>query len=201
MLMLSRRLVVVGLAAGVTLLGVGRSGAQGAEVVEGSVGDPAAPVTIIEYSSLTCPHCAAFHEETLPGLKERYIDTGKVRLILRDFPLDESALRAAVIAHCAGPERYPTFIDVFFAQQETWARAADPVQALKQLAKLGGLGEAEIDACLADGSMEEAVLQMRLQGQQQFQIRSTPTFIIDGKPLTGNRTVDEFAAVIDPLLE
>lgn len=201
MLMLSRRLVVVGLAAGVTLLGVGRGGAQGAEVVEGSVGDPAAPVTIIEYSSLTCPHCAAFHEETLPGLKERYIDTGKVRLILRDFPLDESALRAAVIAHCAGPERYPTFIDVFFAQQETWARAADPVQALKQLAKLGGLGEAEIDACLADASMEEAVLQMRLQGQQQFQIRSTPTFIIDGKPLTGNRTVDEFAAVIDPLLE
>ena len=201
MLMLSRRLAQAGLAAGVTVFGAQGRAPHAAEVVEGVVGDAAAPVTMIEYSSLTCPHCAAFHEQTLPGLKERYIDTGKVRLVIRDFPLDQNALRAAVIAHCAGPERYPAFVDVFFAQQESWATAEDPVRALKQLAKLGGLGEAEIDACLADRSMEEAILQMRLAGQQQFDIRSTPTFIIEGKAYPGNRTVDEFAAIIDPLLE
>lgn len=164
------------------------------------LGDPNAPVTITEFSSLTCPHCASFHTDTLPGLKERYIDTGKVRLVMRDFPLDETALKAAVIAHCAGPERYPRFVDVFFVQQRSWARAEDPIAALKQLAKLGGLGEAEVDACLADESLETQVLQSRLEAQQQYDIRSTPTFVIDGKTYAGNRSVDEFAAIIDPLL-
>jgi protein-disulfide isomerase len=178
----------------------GPATAPAAELVESVVGDPQAPVTMIEYSSLTCPHCASFHTDTLPGLKERYIDTGKVRLVLRDFPLDESALRAAMIAHCAGPERHARFIDVFFAQQQNWARAQDPVQALTQLAKLGGLGEAEVQACLADRELEEAVLQARLDGQQQFEIRSTPTFIVDGKAYPGNRSVDEFAEIIEPLL-
>jgi protein-disulfide isomerase len=171
-----------------------------ADLGEPAIGDAAAPVTIIEYSSLTCPHCAAFHNDVLPELKQRYIDTGKVRLVLRDFPLDESALKAAVIAHCAGPERQPQFVEVFFAQQQNWARARDPIAALKQLARLGGLGEAEIDACLADKDLESAVLQARLDGQQQFDIKSTPTFIIDGKVHTGNQTADAFAAVIDPLL-
>jgi protein-disulfide isomerase len=200
MRMLPRRLALASLLAGLSLLGLARGGALAAEVVEGTVGDPAAPVTMIEYSSLTCPHCASFHTDTLPGLKERYIDTGKVRLVVRDFPLDEVALKAAVIAHCAGPERYPRFVDVFFTQQQSWARAQDPVAALKQLARLGGLGEAEIEACLADEAMEKAVLQTRLDGQRQFDIRSTPTFIIGGKAYPGNRTVDEFAALIDPLL-
>ena len=175
--------------------------APAAELQESAIGAPDAPVTMIEYSSLTCPHCAAFHTDTLPGLKERYIDTGKVRLVLRDFPLDEAALRAAMIAHCAGPERHARFVDVFFAQQQNWARAKDPVQALTQLAKLGGLGEAEVKACLADQELEKAVLQARLDGQQRFDIRSTPTFIIDGKAYPGNRSVEEFAEIIDPMLE
>jgi len=200
--LLARRTALAGFLAGLSLLGTRAVRAQGSTTpLEASIGDPAAPVTMIEYSSLTCPHCAAFHKEVLPGLKERYFDTGKVRLVLRDFPLDESALRAAMIAHCAGPERYPAFVDVFFAQQQSWARASDPVAALKQLARLGGLGEAEIDACLADKKLEEAVLQARLQGQNQFDIQSTPTFIIDGKAYPGSRSVDEFAAIIDPLLK
>jgi protein-disulfide isomerase len=191
-------LAVVGLAAAI---GVATPGTvRAAEVVEGLVGSSTAPVTMIEYSSLTCPHCAAFHEETLPGLKARFIDQGKVKLVLRDFPLDQVALKGAVLAHCAGPERYPTFIDVFFAQQESWVQAPDPVAALKQLARLGGLAEAEADACLADKAMEDAVLQMRLKGQQQFNIQSTPTFIINGRTVAGNKTVDEFAAIIEPML-
>ena len=149
---------------------------------------------------MTCPHCAAFHADTLPGLKARYIDTGKVRLVLRDFPLDQNALKAAMIAHCAGPERQPQFVEVFFAQQASWARAGDPVQALKQLAQLGGLGPAQVDACLADKALEDAVLQARLEGQEKYDIQSTPSFIIDGKTYAGDQSVDKFAAIIDPLL-
>jgi protein-disulfide isomerase len=198
---LPRRLALACLLAGPALLAAGSGRLTAAELAEGSLGDPAAPVTMIEYSSLTCPHCAAFHTDTLPGLKQRFIDAGKLRLVVRDFPLDESALKGAMIAHCAGPERYVRFMDVFFAQQQSWARAADPVAALKQLARLGGLGEAEIDACLADKALEEAVLQTRLSGQQTFNIRSTPTFIIDGKAYPGNRSVEEFGEIIEPLLE
>jgi protein-disulfide isomerase len=174
--------------------------AHAVDLGEPALGDPAAPVTIIEYSSMTCPHCASFHANILPELKKRYIDTGKVRLVLRDFPLDQNALRASVIAHCAGPERQPQFVEVFFAQQQTWARASDPVQALKQLAQLGGLSADKVDACLADKALEEAVLQARLEGQEKYDIKSTPSFIIDGKTIAGAQSVEDFAVIIDPLV-
>jgi protein-disulfide isomerase len=188
------------LAAGLAFLCLPMLTVRAADLGESAIGDAAAPVTIIEYSSLTCPHCAAFHSKTLPELKKRYIDTGKVRLVLRDFPLDQVALKAAVIAHCAGPERRPQFIDVFFAQQASWTRAKDPVQALKQLAQLGGLSADQADACLADKSLEDAVLQARLDGQQKFDISSTPTFIVGGKSYPGDQSIEQFAALIDPLL-
>lgn len=174
--------------------------ARAATVEEQVLGDPAAPVTIIEYASLTCPHCAAFHHSTLPALKERYIDTGKVKLVYRDFPLDQLALQAAVLAHCAGPERYFAFLDALFATQQTWARADDPIAALKQIARLGGLPEAQADACLADTAMQDAILQSRLEGEQKHDIRSTPSLIIDGKTYSGARSIDELAQLIDPLL-
>jgi protein-disulfide isomerase len=174
--------------------------AQSGQVHEHAMGDPAAPVTMVEYSSLTCPHCAAFHRDTLPALKQRYIDTGKVKLIVRDFPLDQLALKAAVVAHCAGDERYFTFLEALFASQGRWARASDPVAALQQLAVAGGLPRERVQACLADRGMEDAVLQMRLAGQNQFDIGSTPTFIINGTAYPGGRTVEEFATIIDPLL-
>jgi len=167
---------------------------EAAEVQERVLGDPAAPITMIEYSSLTCPHCASFHTETLPKLKEEWIDTGKVKLLVRDFPLDQNALKASMLAHCAG-DRFFQFIDVFFAQQKTWARAADPVALLKQLARLGGLGEEQADACLADQALADAILKVRLDGQKEFTIESTPTFIIAGKAYPGNRTPEEFAEI------
>lgn len=171
-----------------------------AEVEERSIGDPDAPVTIIEYSSLSCPHCAQFHEEVLPGLKERYIDTGKVRLIFRDFPLNESAVDAAVLAHCSGADRYVGFLDVLFQTQESWSQAADPRGALKQLGKLGGLTDEQMDACFADETLANGVLQSRLEGNNEYQVQSTPTFIIGDKTYPGSRDVDAFAEIIDPLL-
>ncbi len=172
-----------------------------AEPQEEAIGDPSAPVTIIEYASLTCPHCAHFHKEVLPLLKERYIAPGKVRLIFRDFPLDQRALSAAVLAHCAGPERYFGFLDVLFQTQESWARGDDYLAALKRLGKLGGLTDQQMDACFADQDLANRILQSRLDAQSQHEVSSTPTFIIGGKAYAGARDIDEFASLIDPLLQ
>ncbi|MEZ5931110.1 MAG: DsbA family protein [Alphaproteobacteria bacterium] len=171
-----------------------------AEVGERSIGSADAPVTIIEYSSLSCPHCAAFHKDVLPDLKERYIDSGKVRMIFRDFPLNEPAVDAAVLAHCAGPDRYVGFLDVLFQTQESWSQASDTRAALKQLGKLGGLSDGEMDACFADESMVDDILQSRLEGQNEHKVQSTPTFVIDGETYAGSRDIEAFAEIIDPLL-
>lgn len=169
-------------------------------VKERLLGDPDAPVMIIEYSSLTCPHCAAFHTGTLPAIKERFIETGQAKLVFRDFPLDQNALQAAVIAHCAGEDRYFAFLEAMFASQDRWARSSDPAESLIQLAGLGGMPREQAEACLADDAMLDAVLQMRLDGQAEFDIASTPSFIINGQLVSGNRSVDEFATVIEAAL-
>jgi protein-disulfide isomerase len=172
-----------------------------AEPQERILGHPDAPVTIIEYASLTCPHCAQFHNEVLPALKERYIDPGKVRLIYRDFPLDQVALAAAALAHCAGPDRYFSMLDAMFETQSNWARENDPIAALKRLGKLGGLTEERMQACLNDQQLTDGILQTRLEGQNQYEIGSTPTFVIDGKTYSGSRDVEEFGELLDPLLD
>lgn len=172
-----------------------------AEPGEQVLGDPNAPVTMIEYASLTCPHCAQFHIEVLPDLKERYIATGKVRLIYRDFPLDERALMAAALAHCAGPDRYFGFLDVLFETQSSWARAEDPVAALEKLGKLGGMSDEQMDQCLADEELSNAILQTRLDGQNEHQVSSTPTLVINGEVYSGPREIGALSKVIDPLLD
>src|SRR5687768_5061793 len=104
-----------------------------------ALGKPDAPVTVIEYASMTCPHCAHFHAETLKAFKEKYVDTGKVRLIFREFPFDGLALRASMLARCAGAERYFPMLDVLFQQQNQWTRAKDPMAALAQIGRLAGV--------------------------------------------------------------
>jgi protein-disulfide isomerase len=175
-------------------------GTSAAEPGERVLGDPNAPVTVIEYASLTCPHCAHFHNDVLPDLKERYIETGKVRLVYRDFPLDERALMAAALAHCAGPDRYFGFLDVLFQTQAGWARADDYLGALKKLGKLGGMSDAEMDQCLADQELTDGILQTRIDGQNEHQVQSTPTLVINGEVYPGAREIDELTALIDPLL-
>jgi protein-disulfide isomerase len=175
-------------------------GTSAAETAERALGDPNAPVTVIEYASLTCPHCAHFHNDVLPDLKERYIETGKVRLVFRDFPLDERALMAAALAHCAGPDRYFGFLDVLFQTQAGWARADDYLGALKKLGKLGGMTDAQMDQCLADQELTDGILQTRIDGQNEHQVSSTPTLVINGEVYPGAREIDELSALIDPLI-
>jgi len=164
------------------------------------VGAKDAPVTILEYASLTCPHCADFHQKVLPAIKKEYIDTGKARLVYRDFPLDQWALRASMIARCAGPERRYSFIETFFAQQKSWT-TGDPAAGLAAISKLGGLDSAGIEACFKDEKKSEAVLQERLNGTELFAIRSTPTIIINGDRYSGGLSVEQMRAVIESKLK
>ncbi|MEM9628108.1 MAG: DsbA family protein [Pseudomonadota bacterium] len=178
----------------------GSSRSWAGDVGETAIGDPNAPVTMIEYSSLSCPHCASFHNNTYPELKKRYIDTGKVRMIFRDFPLNQPAVLATVIAHCGGSDRYIGFIDMMFKTQATWAQSHDPMSELKKLARLGGLSEERVDACLNDQDLVDGILQGRLDWQKEHNVQSTPTFVINDEVYPGNRSIDDFAAIIEPLI-
>ncbi|WP_431858404.1 DsbA family protein [Azospirillum sp.] len=167
------------------------------------LGDPKAPVTILDYSSMTCPHCARFHTETLPKIKETYIDTGKAKLVFRDFPFDQWALRASMLARCAPPERYFPLLDVLFKGQAQWASAKDPGAALTQIGKLAGLSEATIKACWEDKALADGILNSRLEGQNKDKVESTPTFILtSGSGTTkveGAQPFEKFAEAIDKL--
>lgn len=168
------------------------------------MGSDKAPVTIIEYASLTCPHCAHFDETTFPDLKSQYIDKGLVKYVYRDFPLDRMALRAAQIARCAGPDRYFGFIDAIFRQQMTWTTGKDEnaiLDNLKNLARQGGLPEDKAEACLKDKSLQDAVLAQSLQGEKEFKVDSTPTLIINGEKHPGALSIEELKAIIDPLIK
>ena len=163
------------------------------------LGNPEAPITIVEYASLTCPHCAHFANEVLPEIKKEWIDTGKAKLVLRDFPLDEPALRAAMIARCAPPERYYAFADTFFAAQEKWVRSGDYREALARLAKLGGMGQAEFDTCIKNTELENKIVEGRLRATQELEVSSTPTFFVNGSKLAGAPTREEFEKLLSNL--
>ena len=156
------------------------------------LGKAEAPITIIEYASLTCPHCAHFDVTVLPKLKEKWIDTGKAKLILRDYPLDEPALRAAMVARCAPADRFYPLIDTFFAQQEQWATSRDYRAALEKLVKLGGMSDKEFKTCISDKKLEDQVAQSRLVASQQLGVDATPTFFVNGKKFDGAPTVEAF---------
>jgi protein-disulfide isomerase len=162
------------------------------------LGQPDAPITVIEYASLTCPHCAEFDKTVLPQLKQTYIDTGKVKLVYRDFPLDGTALKASMVARCLPPERFFGFVDVLFKQQQSWAYSGDPKVGLTRIAKLAGMSQETFDKCFDDKSLEDAVLQERLEGSRQFDIQGTPTLIVNGKVSDGNG-FDDLDKMIKPL--
>ena len=159
-----------------------------------------APVTIIEYSSFTCPHCATFHADVLPALKREYIDAGLVRLVFRDFPLDGWALRAGMLARCAPESQYFALIETLFGSQQQWVRAEDPMEALSRIGRLAGISQADFDACMVDEDLANRIVDLRLQGQERYEVSATPTFIINGESVSGARSFEAFAEIIDGMI-
>jgi protein-disulfide isomerase len=177
-----------------------------AELAEaGPLGDQAqgaenAPVTIIEYASMTCGHCAEFHNKTYPTLKSKYIDTGKVRYILREFPLDPIAAGAFMLARCAGKDKYFPLVEAFFAQQNTWA-VRQPIPPMLAIAKQAGFTEDSFKECLANQQVLDGIEWVRRRGQEKFGVNSTPTFFVNGKVVRGTMTVEELEKHIEPYLK
>ena len=174
-------------------------------LVPGPLGDEVqgqadAPVTIVEYASMTCPHCSHFHETTYPEMKKKYIDTGKVRFIFREFPLDPLAAAAAMLARCAGKEKFFPLIDAFFAQQKDWV-VQKPLQPMFAIAKQAGFTQQTFVQCLANHQMEQGLVDERTRAQQKFNVNSTPTFFINGKTFRGTLTPEELDKQIAPYLK
>lgn len=161
-----------------------------------SLGDKNAPIKVYEYASLTCSHCAEFNKDTFPTFKKEYIDTGKVYYTLRDFPFDPIATAAYMLAHCAGPERYFGFVDVLFSTQAQWAFVETPMEALKGIARQGGFSEEKFDACMKDEKIFDHVKATAQRGAQQFGVRSTPTFFVNGEKVEGAVPYAEFEPIL-----
>jgi protein-disulfide isomerase len=163
------------------------------------LGKPDAPVTIVEYASMTCPHCAQFHNVTLPELKTKYIDTGKVRLIFREFPFDPRAEAGFMLARCAGDNYFP-MVEVLFKQQQNWAAVENAREALLQISKLAGFSQESFEACLTDQKLLDDVRAVQKRGASEFQVDSTPTFFINGNTYKGALSIAEMSAIIDGML-
>lgn len=197
--MLKRRQFITAVAATAVLPLVGARAQESVPLPDIILGDPNAPIEIIEYSSMTCPHCAAFHINTLPELKAQYLDTGRAKLVFREFPLDRVALIVSVIARCMGEERFFDFIDVMFRTQDQWSHAEDPIGEIKKIVRMGGQDPDLIDACLEDQALIDGVLAVRQAGDEQYDINSTPTFIVDGENAPGNMSFENFDELLRDL--
>ena len=164
------------------------------------LGNKDAPITIVEYASLTCSACAAFHNQMLPQLKTRYIDAGKLKLVYRDFPLDRVAVQAAQLAECVDRDRYFAVVATIFQTQASWIAAKDPLADLQKLMRLAGLGEPQAKACLADQKGLEAIL-MERQGGTALGVDSTPTIFVNGQRYDGPRTLQAFDELFARLIK
>jgi protein-disulfide isomerase len=169
-------------------------------LAERSQGNPAAPVTLIEYSSLSCPHCADFHRETLGKIREAFIETGKVRYIFRDFPLEPRAMAASMTARCVDPSRYFGFLDLLYGDQAGWAKSKDPLRELQIRAQLAGLSEADFKACLDNRDLFQGLQKIAEEGRKAHDIQSTPTFLINGTKISGALPFAEFEKAINQAL-
>ena len=161
------------------------------------LGSANAKITVIEYASMTCPHCAEFHAGPFQILKTEYIKTGKARFIYRDFPLDRLALAAAMMARCAPKERYYPIVDIIFRTQTNWAKQANPTEALSQIGLLSGISKKTYKACVGNKDIYEGVMKIRNDGEAKFDIQSTPTIIINGKPIKGHLTAEKLRLTLD----
>ena len=164
------------------------------------VGEANAPVTIIEYASMTCSHCAAFHNTTYPELKKKYIDTGKVKYILREFPLDPLAAAGFMLARCSGNDKYYPIVEMLFQKQNEWV-TQNPIPPLLALAKQAGFTQEKFESCLKDQKILEAIESVRTHAADKLGVQSTPTFFINGKLFRGTLTIAELDKQIEPFLK
>ena len=160
------------------------------------LGNADAPVTIIEYASATCPHCARFHEDTFKKIKAEYVDTGKARFIFREFPFDDLAVAAFMLARCAPGDKYFAMIDVLFEQQSVWTRN-NPKGELFKIAKLAGFTEKSFEACLINEEIYKGIVAIRDKAGTSYGVDSTPSFFINDKKLKGNQDFDAFKQMIE----
>ncbi|MGR3803345.1 DsbA family protein [Marinibacterium profundimaris] len=171
-------------------------------IVEMTMGAEDAPITMIEYASYTCPHCAAFHAGPFKQIKENYIDTGKVRFIYREVYFDRYGLWASMIARCAGEDRFFGMNDLIYSSQDEWTRAGDPqaiVAELKKMGKMAGLDDAALDACLQDGEKARTLVAWFQENAEADDVTGTPSFVIDGEKVS-NQPYADFAALFDEKL-
>ncbi|MDB4593639.1 DsbA family protein [Paracoccaceae bacterium] len=173
-----------------------------AEIIDMVQGAEDAPITVIEYASFTCPHCARFHSDVYKLLRKNYIDTGKVKFIFREVYFDKYGMWASMIARCSGPDRFFGMTDLILNSQSTWARAGDDlaiVEALRKIGRLSGMQDAALDSCLQDGEKLRALVGWYKENAQRDGIQSTPSFLIDGQPYK-NMDYEEFAKILDEKL-
>jgi len=205
--MLDRRIIIRSIAASL-VAGSGAAFAQTAPapklldpgpLPEKVFGAADAPVTVIEYASLTCHHCMNFHTTTWPAFKEKYVDTGKVRFIMREFPLDPLAMAGFILARCAGEDKWYPVVDMFYRTQESWAHSDNPLDGLTQAMRQAGMGKDTVEACLKREDLYQGIGQVSERGKT-FGVKSTPTFFVNGEKQVGALSIEQFDAILAPLL-
>jgi len=169
-------------------------------MAEKSIGSADAPVTMIEYSSLTCPHCANFHTDVLPHIKRDYVDTGKVRIVFKDFPLGNLAMAAAMIARCSG-DNYISMIDALFQSQKSWAQSDTPFDAIAGIARLSGMTIDDLENCLDNRELLNALQAVSQDASQNLGVDSTPTFFVEGVKVPGHLPYEDFKEILNKALD
>lgn len=203
MLISRRPLLALATTAGLGALRPARADDADPRMAERSIGAATAPVIVTEWFSLTCPHCAAFHRDAMPRIRAEVIAPGKARLIYRDFPLDQIALAAAMVARAMPGERYEAFVGALFATQDRWAfnRMSNPTEELAKMAALAGMGRDLFNTTVADQGLKTAILAAQQDGDKTYHVDSTPTFIFNGPKAkdqreAGGKSPDDFAKLV-----
>tara|TARA_B100000676_G_C18044551_1_gene827059 strand:- start:463 stop:1110 length:648 start_codon:yes stop_codon:yes gene_type:complete len=165
------------------------------------LGQSKAPIELIEYASLTCPHCAKFHNGPWVKIKKEYVDTGKAKLIYRDFPTDQLALAASMIARCAPKTRYFGIVKIMFETQDNWRNSQNPRQALANIGRIAGMSLETVNQCINSKVAYESVMRLREEGSKKFNIESTPTLIVNGEKIESGLKIEDYREIFDKLLK
>ncbi|KAJ57449.1 thiol-disulfide oxidoreductase [Actibacterium mucosum KCTC 23349] len=193
-----------GLATAAAMPALAQEAQNGVEVADMTLGNPDAPVTLIEYASFTCPHCARFHSDVMPQLKAEYVDTGMINFVYREVYFDRPGLWAAMLARCGGEMRYFAIADMIYEKQREWnvpsQGGAVIANNLRTIGRAAGLGEAEMEACLSDGDMAQAMVAHYEKNMAEYEIRGTPGLVINGT-VHGNMSFEQLKEQLDAQLE